>query len=141
MAQTITVQVPDNILQRYQKGADAARKLLEDFIAERLEEAIPAIEETEESVLQRELDELGNLDNEALWKVAHSKLPNVQQLIYDELLVKNSQGTITQEEQDQLSSLGEEARRLTLKKSHAYMLLKWRGCKIPSIDELMEASE
>ena len=35
-----------------------------------------------------------------------------------------------------LTALGEEARRLTLKKAHAYMLLKWRGHAIPSLETL-----
>ena len=36
MAQTITLHLPEETLQRYQQGAAAARKPLEEFLVERL---------------------------------------------------------------------------------------------------------
>jgi hypothetical protein len=63
-------------------------------------------------------------------------LSPAKQRLYSRLLHKNSQGTITAREKETLYALGEEARRLTLKKAHAYMLLKWRGHRIPSQEEL-----
>jgi hypothetical protein len=41
MAQTVTLQPPDEILQRCQRGATAARKHLEEFLVDRLMEALP----------------------------------------------------------------------------------------------------
>ena len=41
-------------------------------------------------------------------------------------------GTSSSCESKRLAMLGEEARRLTLKKAHGYRLLKWRGVPIPS---------
>jgi hypothetical protein len=64
-------------------------------------------------------------------------LPPAHQRLYSRLLQKNSQGAITVPEKKKLHALGEEARRLTLKKAHAYMLLKWRGHYIPSPEELL----
>ena len=43
MSQTISLQLPDETLQRYRRGAHAARKLLEDFLVERLSEALPPL--------------------------------------------------------------------------------------------------
>jgi hypothetical protein len=43
MAQTVTLQLSDETLQRYQRGATAARKLLEEFLIERLIEAVPPL--------------------------------------------------------------------------------------------------
>lgn len=88
------------------------------------------------SPLHEELEALENLDDRALWKVAQSRLPPAHQRLYSRLLQKNSQGTIMVPEKKKLHTLGEEARRLTLKKAHAYMLLKWRGHYIPSPEEL-----
>jgi hypothetical protein len=56
--------------------------------------------------------------------------------LYSRLLSKNSQGTITAHEQETLHTLGEQARLLTLKAAHAFMLLKWRGHRVPSPEEL-----
>ena len=136
MTQTITLQLPDETLQRYQRGAIAARKVLEEFLVERLVEAVPPLAGDLPSPLHEELTVLESLDDKALWKVAHSQLPPARQRLYSRLLTKNSQGTITASEKEKLHALGEEARLLTLKKAHAYMLLKWRGHHIPSPEEL-----
>ena len=139
MAQTVTLQLPEETLQRYRRGATAARKALEEFLAERLMEAVPPLAGDLASPLREELKALENLDNEALWMVAQSQLPPARQRLYSRLLAKNSQGTITACEKETLHALGEEARRLTLKKAHAYMLLKWRGHRIPSQEELKKS--
>jgi len=135
MTRTITLQLPDETLQRYQRGATAARKVLEEFLVERLMEAVPPLAGDLPSPLQEEMKGLENLDDKALWSVAHSQLPPARQRLYSRLLAKNSQGTITARETETLHALGEEVRRLTLKKAHAYMLLKWRGHRIPSREE------
>jgi len=136
MVQTVTLQLPDETLQRYRRGAAAARKGLEKFIVERLMEAVPPLADDLPPPLQEELKTLEELDDETLRQIAQSQLPPDRQRLYNRLLAKNSQGTITAQEKDILNALGEEARRLTLKKAHAYMLLKWRGYAIPSREEL-----
>jgi hypothetical protein len=139
MAQTVTLQLPDETLQRYRWGATAARKALEEFLAERLMEAVPPLAGDLPSPLGEELKALENLDDEALQRVAQSQLPPASQRLYNRLLAKNSRGTITAREEETLRALGEQARRLTLKKAHAYMLLKWRGHHIPSREELKKS--
>lgn len=136
MAKTVTLQLPEETLQRYLQGAAAAHKVLEEFLVERLVEAVPPLADDLPSPLHEELKTLENLDDDALWKVAQSQLLPARQRLYSRLLTKNSQGTITAREKKILEALGEEARRLTLKKAHAYMLLKWRGHRIPSREEL-----
>jgi hypothetical protein len=136
MAQAITLQLPGEALQRYRRGATVARKSLEEFLTERLVEAIPPLAADLPSPLHEELGALENLGDKALWKVAQSRLSPAHQRLYSRLRQKNSQGAITAREKKKLHVLGEEARRLTLKRSHAYMLLKWRGCHIPSPEEL-----
>ena len=138
MTQTITLQLPAETLQRYQAGASVARKALEEFLVERLMEAVPPLADDLPSPLHEELKALETLDDKALWQVAQSELPPARQRSYNRLLRKNSQGTITASEKKKLHAIGEEARCLTLKKSHAYMLLKWRGHKIPLPEELQE---
>ena len=86
--------------------------------------------------LRAELDALEQLDESALREVAQSRLPPNQQREYSRLLASNAAGTITDRERQELNALGEEARQLTLKKAHAFLLLKWRGYPIPSSREL-----
>lgn len=139
MAQMVTLQLSDETLQRYQRGATAARKLLEEFLVDRLMEAVPPLANDLPSPLHEELEALEQLDNDALWQVARSQLSPTLQRQYSRLLAKNSQGTITAQEQETLRTLGEQARLLTLKIAHAYLLLKWRGHRIPSPEELQRS--
>ena len=132
MTQTVTLQLPGETLQRYRQGAAIAHKALEEFLAERLVEAVPPLADDLPSPLNEELKVLESLDDDALWQVAQSQLPPASQRLYSRLLRKNSQGTITAHEKKKLHALGDEARHLTLKKAHAYMLLKWRGHDVPS---------
>ncbi len=135
MTQMVTLQLPDETLQRYRRGATAARKLLEEFLVERLMEAVPPLANDLPSPLHEELEALEQLDNDALWQVARSQLSPTLQRQYSRLLSKNSQGTITEQEKETLRTLGEQGRLLTLKTAHAYLLLKWRGYRIPLPEE------
>jgi len=92
MAQTVTLQLPDETLQRYRRGATAARKALDEFLTERLMEAVPPLAGGLPSPLREEVKALENLDDEALWRVAQSQLPPARQRLYTRLLAKNSAG-------------------------------------------------
>jgi hypothetical protein len=52
------------------------------------------------------------------------------------LLEKNRQGTLSEEEQTSLERLRSMADRLMLRKAYAYVLLKWRGHRLPSLASL-----
>ncbi len=108
MAQIVTLQLPDETLQRYQRGAAAARKELEAFLEERLAEAVPPLADDLPLPLHEALKGLENLDDEALWNVAQSQLPPTRQRQYSRLLTKNSRGTITPREKETLEAFGEE---------------------------------
>lgn len=57
---------------------------------------------------------------------------------YDRLLSKQLDGSLTAKEKRSLEAIDDESRRLTLKKAHAAMLLKWRGYALPRPEELSE---
>jgi len=136
MARLVTLQLPDETLQRCQRGATAARKRLEEFLVERLLEAIPPLADNLPSPLQEKLKVLEALSDESLWQVARSQLPPASQRRYSRLLAQNRQGTLPAEERDLLHTLGAEARLLAWNKAHASLLLSWRGHRMPSPEEL-----
>ncbi|MEK7326652.1 MAG: hypothetical protein AAB217_15525 [Chloroflexota bacterium] len=138
MLQTVTIHLPEETTQRYQRGAKAAKKALEEFLVERLTEAAPPLADDLPSPLREELEAIEKLDNDALRQIANSKLLPARQRLYTRLLRKNSTGTITAKEKETLRAIGDEARRLMLKKAHAFMLLKWRGQPIPAAQELQK---
>jgi len=140
MPESFTVQLPSEAVKRFRRGAGAAGKPLEEFLADRLLDAVPPLPEDIPPPVRDELQALEGLDEQTLRQVAQSRLPASRQRSYSRLLANNAAGTITAREREQLTALGDEARRLTLKKAHAYLLLKWRGCALPSLSDL-ESSE
>jgi hypothetical protein len=85
-----------------------------------------------------ELAALEKLDDDNLWVVAESEMPEKLQKKMNRLLSKNRAGTLTLREHEALDRLRVEADRLMLRKSYAYVLLKRRGHKIPDLAELMK---
>jgi hypothetical protein len=56
-----------------------------------------------------------------------------------ELLEKNKiQGELTPAQRQELSELRINADKLMLQKAYAWSVLRWRGHRIPSVDELPE---
>jgi hypothetical protein len=134
MNQTITIELPEETMRRYRRGASAARKDLEHFVVERLNENAPPTADDLPQPLSKEFQAMEAKNDKALLKIAESRMPIAHQRRYNRLLSANSQGRISPGEQAKLHVLGEQARRLTLRKAHAYLLLKWRGHSVPSLD-------
>ncbi len=139
MAETITLQLPEETLERYRRGAALARKPLEDFLVDRLVYVAPPPLGDLPAPMQEELQELARLSDDQVWEIARSRLPVGKQRVLTRLLHRNSDGTITPRELETLHRLGDEARRLTLRKAQAYLLLKQRGYRIPTREELEQA--
>jgi hypothetical protein len=139
MAQTIVLQLPDGTAQRYQHGASAARKGLEEFLIDRLKEVAPPQLDGLPEPLRDELRTLEDLDDEELRQVSTSTLPSAQQRRYSRLLRKAAETGLTVPEQAALREIGDEARRLTLRRAHAYLVLKWRGHLLPTLTQLASA--
>ena len=99
----------------------------------------PSVDDVPEP-LRSELKALEQLTDDELWKLAESHLPPTRQRTLSRLLRKNQAGTLTEKERQQLDEILEEGEDLTVKKAHAWLLLKWRGHRIPSLEELRETA-
>ena len=138
MSRTVTIQLPDSALERFQRGAAAAGKDLEQFLADRLLEALPSMSVEAPSELRDELQALETVDDKSLQQVAQSQLPHDEQRQYERLAAQQADHVLSVDDQQKLHRLGEQARRLALKKAHASMLLKWRGHVLPTREELSQ---
>lgn len=137
MNEAIVLRLPDETAHRYRRGAEIAHKRLDEFLVERLQDVAPLLSEDAPSPFREELRALERLGDKALCRVARSRLQPAQQRLYSRLLRRNSAGTLGPQEQGKLRSLGEMARLMTLRKAHAFMMLRWRGHRIPSPSELL----
>jgi len=86
--------------------------------------------------LAEDLVGLESLDDESLRQVMVSKVPTAQQRELDRLLRKNQAGTLTEQERQKLDRLQREADRVMLRKARVAVLLRFRGHRLPTLEEL-----
>jgi len=132
--QTVAIHMPDPLYQRLQRLAKASRRPLENLVVQTLDANVPTLPENLPQSVQEELASLELLSDEELWQVAESQYDT--QRVYSRLLQKNSREMLTDVEQTQLNKHYDAVNRLTLRKAYAYVLLKWRGHRLPSLAEL-----
>ena len=122
------LNVPEDVVAAAQEIAEATEQPLESVLLDRLKTALPlpVLPPDEEA----ELAALQQLSDDALWAMAHERLPEPIQIQIQQLMDKNSLGTITSDEYDILSTLVDRSQRLMLRKSEAAAILTRRGHKI-----------
>ena len=138
MAQTITLQLPDNVYYHAKRAAEATQKAIEEVLITHLSTATPPLVDEMTSPFKGELRKLETMSDDELVELTKKELSIAQQKKYARLLRQNSQGTITPKGEQELEALQTEADRLMLMRAYAYNLLKWRGHSIPSQKELEE---
>ena len=85
-----------------------------------------------------ELEKLEDLGDDELWKAAESRLPPAKVRRLTSLLDKNQRSKLTASERQALIGLRADADRLMLQRSYAYLLLKYRGHRIPKLADLKQ---
>lgn len=134
----VTIELPEPALRRFRRGAAAAQKALEDFLAERLVATPLPLADDLPPTLRAEIAPLEHLDDASLWNVAAQQLSPAEQAEYDSLLAAIAQSELSDTEEGRLRAIGGKARRLTLRRAHAYLILKWRGHTLPAVDEILD---
>ena len=126
MTDEIVLTLPEDISARARQIAETTSLPVEQVLIEHLKTLsapIPVLPPTE----QAELDALQYLSDDALWTIAREQMPDEAQTHAHELMDKNSRGTVTAEERDELDKLLERADRLMLRKAEAASILRGRG--------------
>jgi hypothetical protein len=135
MPQTVTLELPQTIYLPARRMAEATNRPLEDLLVSALKASLPSLDGLPVELADR-LVELENLDDESLSQVMLSKVPAVQQRELDRLLHKNQAGTLADQERRKLDQLQREADRVMLRKARAAVLLRFRGHRLPTLEEL-----
>lgn len=135
MEHQITVMLPDRVYETLRRWAKAQKKSVSEIAEETLRAA--ALAEEVPSSLETELHALAEKSDEELWQIAESQLPPAQMRRLKRLINKHEFGDeLTEREQKELEQLVEGETHLTVIKSEAYVLLKQRGHRIPTLEEL-----
>jgi len=136
MTHSLTVTLPDYLYRQLQRQAQVVNRPLNEVAATALESLVVPVEDDLPPGLQAELSAMAYLSDDALWQMAGSVMNKDKLALYDLLLERRRSGTLTPEGQAWLDTLRDEADALMLRKAQAYALLKSRGYKLPTLDEL-----
>ena len=130
-----TIAIPHLLYEKAQRLAQQTSQSVDEIICTRLEGALDQPMLDLPSDERAELQAMSYLSTDALWTMAREQMPPDLQHAMTQLMEKNSQGTITEDEFCDLSALVERGQRLTLRKSQAMKLLLDRGYAV-SLDAL-----
>jgi hypothetical protein len=134
--QTVPIEVPVSLYRRLERLAKLTNRSLENVVEQTLTASMPPLPDTLSDEVRDNLQALETLDNTALWQVAQSVVSPEHQEEVSLLLEKNKSATITDSERARLFELQTQADLLMLRKAYAYVLLKWRGHRLPTLAEL-----
>jgi len=135
MPRTITLTLPDDVLQPAQRVAQATKQSVEELLVTALQAALPTLEGLPPDVMQ-DLTALESLDDQALWQVMLEMVPLDQQNQLHDLLARNQAGLLIDSEREPLAILQQQADLVMLRKARAAVLLRFRGKRVPSLAEL-----
>jgi hypothetical protein len=135
-----TIAIPYLLYEKAQRLAQQTSQSVDEIICTRLEGALDQPMLDLPSDERAELHAMSYLSTDALWTIAREQMPPDLQHGMSQLMEKNSQGTITEDEFRDLSALVERGQRLTLRKAQAMKLLVDRGCAV-SLDALKPTDE
>jgi hypothetical protein len=123
---SLTLELPAEIYERVRRAAKGMKQPVEQALVNIVKAATPSLERVPEEY-RPELEAMEDLGDDALWKLAQARIALSKQRQLENLLAKNQCGKLTGREQQTLASLRTEADRLTLRRSYALLLLKYRG--------------
>lgn len=135
--QKVTVELPQAIFQQLARIARATQQPLEVLVAQSIVSNLPPTPDNAPVEIQEELLKMQTWDDKELLAISISQITSEQQKRHIELLEKNSgSDELNKSERQELSELRIKADRLMLQKAYAWSVLRWRGHKIPNLNEM-----
>ncbi|MEO1187168.1 MAG: hypothetical protein AAFX46_21960 [Cyanobacteria bacterium J06636_27] len=135
--QKVTVELPQAIFQQLARIASATQQPLETLVAQSIVSNLPPTPDNAPLEIQEELLQMQIWNDKELLAIANSQITSEQQKRHVELLEKNSGNEeLNKSERQELSELRIKADRLMLQKAYAWSVLRWRGHKVPNLNEM-----
>ncbi|MFN8487221.1 MAG: hypothetical protein U0350_06485 [Caldilineaceae bacterium] len=129
--QTVTLELPENIYQQFQRMALLTHQQVEEVMLQTIHGNLPPAFSDLPPALQQELASWVTLDDETLWRLTQETLPATYMRLQQKLLLKNEAGTLTDKERAELTRLRTVTDHFVLRRSTLLALLKWRGYSLP----------
>jgi hypothetical protein len=131
----LTLKLPEDIYERVRRAAKGMNQPMEKALVNIVRAATPSLEKVP-AAYRAELEAMEELGDEELWTILRRRPGQAKQRRLEGLLEKSRQGGLTDREKQALSGLRTDGDRLMLRRSYAALLLKYRGQRIPSIEDV-----
>lgn len=128
--------MPEKVYRGLQYASESAGKSIQELAAQSVRESFPPLLDVIPVRFRDDLSKLKKLSDDELWVVARSKVEEKSQTRLRRLLNKNKRGQLTDREREVLMESLDHADLVMLRKAYAFLLLKWRGHRIPTLAEL-----
>lgn len=140
MPETVTLTLPDSVLQPVKRSAEAVHRPIEELLLTALQSSLPPLEGLPDEAIA-DLTGLETLGNDSLLLVMTETLPAETQAALSKLLERHEDDSLTSAEEERLASLQGEADLVMLRKARAAVLLRFRGKRLPTLAELDQLTE
>jgi hypothetical protein len=131
----LTLRLPHEVYESVRRAAKGMKKPLDQALVTIVAGAIPSLEKVPLSY-RPELQAMEDLGDGALWKEATASALPAQERRLEILLQKNGRNSLSEDEQSELAVLRSAGDRRMLRRSYAYLLLKYRGHRIPRLADV-----
>lgn len=131
----LTLELPEDIFERVRRAARGMKQPVEKALVNIVRAATPSLDKVPLEY-RADLEALEDRSDEELRTIAESRLAPASQRRLEALLASNQRGELTDRQRQALTGLRAEADRLMLRRSYAYLLLKYRGQPIPKLRDL-----
>lgn len=136
MTGTITINLSDRLYQQLERAAELSRQPTETIVVQSLAHSLPPLLEDIPTEYQPDVYPLLQMNDADLQQEANRVFPAERWAEHEALLNKKKITSFTAEEQTRLDTLRCEADVLMFRKGYAAVLLKRRGYRLPTLQEL-----
>ncbi len=133
---TITIELPEPLFEKLERAAQLTKQPVETLVEQSLAGSLPPLLEDIPAEYQKDVFPLLKMDVADLQQEVQQVFPPDRWRGYEMLLEKKRETNLTDEEQAELDILRREADILMLRKGYAAVLLKRRGYRVPSPEQL-----
>jgi hypothetical protein len=131
----LTLELPEDIYERVRRAAKGMNQPMEKALVNIVRAATPSLEKVP-AEYRAELEAMEDLGDEELWRILRGRPAAAKQRRLEGLLDKSRRGSLTERETQAPSELRLDGDRLMLRRAYAALLLKYRGHRIPTIEDL-----
>ena len=136
MSQTINVHLPEPLYSQLKRAAELSRQPTDAIIAQSLAHSLHPLFEEIPAQYQADVFPLLQMSDAELKREMSRVFSPKDWAEYESLLDKKRSGSLTGADEKRLDALRREADMLTFRKGYAAVLLKRRGYRLPTLEEL-----